>query len=82
MAKTNKEIASHLENEEWARKWDMGSDRPVEALIRCAQCFYSEPVPGDNKMEERVYSITYDTFKRYDGFCELGTKRPKNKKEN
>lgn len=82
MAKTNREYALSLETIAWRFKWETGSDRPINELIKCRDCFHSEPVPGDPETKERVYCITYDTFKRCDGFCELGTVKSKNKKEN
>lgn len=82
MAKTNQDIVTKLITDAWWKKWETGSDRPIQEVIRCAYCFHSEPVPGDPETTERVYCITYDTFKRRDGFCELGTAKPKSRKEN
>lgn len=84
MAKTNKEIVGCLENDAWVAAWDKGEDEidPDRKVVRCKDCFHHEPYFDAVRQDELVYCIIYDTFKRCDGFCELGTIRPKEEKEN
>ena len=84
MAKTNKEIVDHFENEAVIAAWDKGEDEidSDRKVVRCKDCFHHEPYFDAVRQDELVYCIIYDTFKRCDGFCELGTIRPKEEKEN
>lgn len=68
----NKRFAYGLEALAWRYVWETGSNREVEELIRCKDCIHHEPHPDMACQDEWVYCITYDTFKRCDGFCELG----------
>ena len=77
MAKTNKEIVGCLENDAWVAAWDKGEDE-IDAgrkVVRCKDCIHHEHKPYLDvfRQDELVYCIIYDTFKRCDGFCELGT---------
>ena len=84
MAKTNKEIVDRLENGAWVTAWDKGEDEidAVRKVVRCKDCFHHKPYFDAVRQDELIYCIIYDTFKRCDGFCELGTIRPKEEKEN
>lgn len=79
---TNRENAHIIEARSRALEWETGSKSPANGLVRCRDCFHSSSLPSDMEMKERVYCITYDAIKRCDGFCELGTIRPKEEKEN
>ena len=84
MAKTNKEIVGCLENDAWVAAWDKGEDE-IDAgrkVVRCKDCFHHKPYFDVFRQDELVYCTIYDTFKRCDGFCELGTIRSKEEKEN
>lgn len=85
MAKTNKEIVGCLENDAWVAAWDKGEDEidPDRKVVRCKDCIHHHHKPYLDvfRQDELVYCIIYDTFKRYDGFCELGTDE-KDWKEN
>ena len=83
MAKTNKEIVNHLENEAVIAAWDKGEDDsdPDCKVVRCKDCVHHEPYFDAVRQDELVYCIIYDTFKRCDGFCELGTDK-ENREEN
>lgn len=84
MAKTNKEAVDRLENDTWVAAWDKREDE-IDAnrkVVRCKDCLHHEPYFDAVRQDELVYCIIYDTFKRCDGFCELGTIRPKEEKEN
>lgn len=78
---TNRENALVLEARSRALEWETGSKSSTNGLVKCRDCFHSRFFPDDTEMEE-VYCITYDAIKRCDGFCELGTIRPKEEKEN
>ena len=78
---TNRENAHIIEARSRALEWETGSKSPADGLVKCRDCFHSSPLPSDKEMTE-VYCITYDAIKRCDGFCELGTIRPKEEKEN
>lgn len=84
MAETNKEIVNCLENNAWVAAWDKGEDEidPDRKVVRCKDCVHHEPYFDAVRQDKWVYCIIYDTFKRRDGFCELGTIRPKEEKEN
>ena len=75
MAKTNKEIVGFLENDAWVAAWDKGEDEidPDRKIVRCEDCFHHKPYFDAVRQDELVCCIIYDTFKRCDGFCELGT---------
>lgn len=66
----NKEIACVLE--------ELTDDYPRKELIRCKNCVHHEPHPDMACQDEWVYCIVYDTFKRCDGFCELGSLEEEN----
>ncbi len=72
MAETNKEIVDSLEIDAIMDEIESGEEDVSSIVIRCWSCIHGKSVPGDPKVMERIYCITYDTFKRYDGFCELG----------
>ena len=78
---TNRENAHIIEARSRALEWETGSKSPADGLVRCRDCFHSSSLPSDMGMEE-VHCITYDAIKRCDGFCELGTIRPKEEKED
>lgn len=78
---TNRENAHIIEARSRALEWETGSKSPANGLVRCRDCFYSGSLPSDTGVED-VYCITYDAIKRCDGFCELGTIKPKEEKEN
>ena len=84
MAKTNKEIVGCLENDAWVAAWDKGEDEIDldRKVVRCKDCIHHKPYFNAVRQDELVYCIIYDTFKRCDGFCELGTIKPKEEKEN
>lgn len=73
MAKTNKEIVNHLENEAVIAAWDKGEDDSDCKVVRCKDCVYHEPYFDSVYQDKLIYCIIYDTFKRCNGFCELGT---------
>lgn len=77
MAKTNKKIVGCLENDAWVAAWDKGEDEidVDRKVVRCKDCFHHKHKPYLDvfRQDELVYCIIYDTFKRCDGFCELGT---------
>lgn len=79
---TNRENALVIEARSRALEWETGSKSPADGLVKCRDCFHSSPLPSDKEMKDHVYCIAYDAIKRCDGFCELGTIRPKEEKEN
>ena len=78
MAKTNKEIVNHLENEAVIAAWDKGEDDsdPDCKVVRCEDCIYHEPFPdASHRDNNSVYCSTFDLVKWKYGFCEAGTKK-------
>lgn len=75
MAKTNKEIVDCLENDAVIAAWDKGEDdSDLDCkVVRCKDCIHHELYPDTGCRNDWVHCVTYDTFKRLDGFCELGT---------
>lgn len=71
----NKEIVNRLENDVVIATWDKGKDDsdPDCSVVRCEKCVHHEPHPDALRRDRWVYCTIYDTFKRCDGFCELGT---------
>lgn len=78
---TNRENAHIIEARSRALEWETGSKSPADGLVRCRDCFHSSSLPSDMGVKD-VYCITYDAIKRCDGFCELGTIKPKEEEEN
>lgn len=81
MAKTNKEIVNHLENEAVIAAWDKGEDDsdPDCKVVRCKDCIYHEPFPdASHRDKNSVYCSTFDLVKWKYGFCEAGIKKEEN----
>ena len=70
---TNKERAYLLEAKSDMLVQATRSNGLMIRMIRCKDCIHHEPHPDMACQDEWVYCIVYDTFKRCDGFCELGT---------
>ena len=81
MAKINKEIVNHLENEAVIAAWDKGEDDsdPDCKVVRCKDCIYHKPFPdASHRDKNSVYCSTFDLVKWKYGFCEAGTKKEEN----